>query len=193
MSATDETFLLLGDHVHLEPLRTDHADELLTAADDPEIFRWTGAVVSDRAGAAAYIDTALADPARIAYLQRDAHTGVAVGTTSYYQVDHRNRSLAIGYTWLSRSAQGTRINPESKYLLLDHAFGPRAAVRVEWHTDANNAQSRAAIAKLGAQFEGLLRKHRPRPDGSWRTTALFSMTDDEWPAAADALRARLRG
>ena len=104
-------------------------------------------------------------------------TNAVVGTTSMYQIDPVNRSLAIGYTWLSRSVQGTGINPESKLLLLRHAFDQLEAVRVEWHTDEFNEQSRAAIAKLGAQFEGLLRKHRRRADGSWRTTALFAMTD----------------
>lgn len=183
---------LSGDHVHLEPLAPDHVDELLAAADDPAIFRWTGAVISDAAGARSYIETALGDPGRRPFLQRDAHTGVAVGTTSYYQVDAVNRSVAIGYTWLSTSAQGTAVNPESKFLLLDHAFGTCGAVRVEWHTDEFNAQSRAAIAKLGARFEGLLRKHRRRVDGSWRTTALFAMTDDDWPAARTALLTRLQ-
>ncbi|MBM7416624.1 MULTISPECIES: GNAT family N-acetyltransferase [Nocardiaceae] len=184
---------LLGEHVHLEPLTPDHVGELAAAADDPAIFRWTGSVVSDDTTARAYIDAALADTSRRAFLQRDARTGIAVGTTSYYQIDASNRSVAIGYTWLSRSAQGTRINPESKFLLLEHAFGSADVVRVEWHTDALNEQSRAAIGKLGAQFEGLLRKHRRRVDGTWRTTALFSMTDDEWPAARDVLRTRIDG
>ncbi|MGB3770175.1 MAG: GNAT family protein [Rhodococcus sp. (in: high G+C Gram-positive bacteria)] len=179
-----------GTFVHLEPLTVDHAEELLAAADDPVIFRWTGAVISDMDGARAYIDTALADPTRRPFLQRDARTGLAVGTTSYYQVDANNRSVAIGYTWLSRSAQGTKINPEAKFLLLEHAFDV-GTVRVEWHTDALNEQSRAAIGKLGAQFEGLLRKHRRRIDGSWRTTALFAMTDDDWPTVRAALLSRI--
>ena len=184
---------LLGEHVHLEPLTLDHVGDLAAAADDPAIFRWTGSVVSDETTARAYVEAALADTARRPFLQRDTRTGIAVGTTSYYQIDTLHRSVAIGYTWLSRSAQGTRINPESKFLLLDHAFGSAGTVRVEWHTDALNEQSRAAVLKLGAQFEGLLRKHRRRIDGSWRTTALFSMTDDEWPAARDVLRSRIDG
>ncbi|GGF91830.1 N-acetyltransferase [Rhodococcoides trifolii] len=182
---------LRGTHVVLEPLVGEHVDELLAAADDPAIFSWTGSVISDRNSAAAYIAAAVSDTRRLPYLQRDAVTGVAVGTTSYYQVDDVNRSLAIGYTWLSTTVQGTKINPESKFMLLERAFEEHGAARVEWHTDSLNAQSRAAIAKLGAQFEGLLRKHRRRVDGSWRTTALFAMTDEDWPTAKEALRRRL--
>ncbi|MGU3436232.1 GNAT family N-acetyltransferase [Actinomycetes bacterium M1A6_2h] len=182
---------LRGRYVVLEPLTNEHVDELLAAADDPKIFAWTGSVISDHESAAAYVAAAAADPLRLPYLQRDATSGAAVGTTSYYQVDATNRGLAIGYTWLSTAVHGTKINPESKFLLLERAFDEHSAVRVEWHTDALNAQSRAAIGKLGAQFEGLLRKHRRRVDGTWRTTALFAMTDDDWPAAKDALRRRL--
>ncbi|MBY6352117.1 GNAT family N-acetyltransferase [Rhodococcoides corynebacterioides] len=182
---------LRGDHVTLEPLTADHVDELVAAADDEALFRWTSAPIRTRNDAAAYIDAALTDPARQPFLQRTA-AGDPVGTTSYYLIDPAHRSLAIGYTWLSTSAQGTAINPEAKLLLLDRAFA-HGAVRVEWHTDDHNVQSRAAIAALGATFEGLLRKHRQRTDGSWRTTALFSMTDDDWPSARQALRARIDG
>ena len=80
---------------------------------------------------------------------------------------------------------------ESKLLLLTHAFETLAAVRVVWHTDIRNARSQAAIERLGAQKEGVLRKHRLRRDGTWRDTVQYAMTDDEWPAAAAALRERL--
>lgn len=189
MSEWIEHETLRGTHVTLEKLTADHADDLLAAADDERIFRWTSAPIRTRSDAAAYIETALADPARQPFLQRTA-AGEPVGTTSYYLLDPAHRSLAIGYTWLSTSAQGTAINPEAKLLLLGRAFA-HGAVRVEWHTDEHNVQSRAAIATLGATFEGLLRKHRQRTDGSWRTTALFAMTDDDWPSARQALQARI--
>ena len=182
---------MVGSLVSLEPLRAEHSDELLAAADSPDIFRWTGSVISDRADADKYIAVAQADPRRHAFLQRNIATGAACGTTSYYQIDEANRSVAVGYTWLSVSAHGTGINAESKLLLLQRAFDEAHAVRVEWHTDEFNAHSRAAIAKLGASFEGLLRKHRRRVDGSWRTTALFAMTDDDWPAAKKSLQGRV--
>lgn len=175
--------VLTGRRVRLEPLGSQHVDALVEAADDPAIFTWTGIapLPTDRAGAAAFIDAALANPDRLAYLQVDAETGRPVGSTSFYQITPALRFVTIGYTWLSTRAQGTGINTESKYLMLRHAFDEHDAVRVEWHTHESNARSRAAIEKLGARFEGLLRKHRPLPDGSWRTTALFAMVDDDWP------------
>ncbi|NMM88245.1 GNAT family N-acetyltransferase [Rhodococcus sp. SRB_17] len=183
---------LTGEHVRLEPLGHEHADALVIASDDPSIFQWTAAPIDTRADALAYIDAASENPDRVAFAQVAVKTGAVVGTTSFYQIDPAHRSLAIGSTWLSKAAQGTGINPESKLLLMRRAFDDLGAVRVEWHTDEFNKQSRAAITKLGAQFEGLLRKHRQRLDGSWRTTALFAMTDEDWPAIAPQLERRVR-
>ncbi|GGF17378.1 hypothetical protein GCM10007298_11730 [Williamsia phyllosphaerae] len=121
----------------------------------------------------------------------DLQDDAVVGTTSYYDIDPANRSAAIGYTFYSKRVQGTAVNPEAKLLLLHHAFESSGAVRIVWHTDERNAQSRAAILKLGTTFEGLLRKHRPLPDGTWRTTAQYAMTDDDWPANRDRLQARI--
>ena len=87
--------------------------------------------------------------------------------------------------------QGTAVNPTAKYLLMKHAFEDCGAVRLVWHTHELNAQSRAAITKLGATFEGLLRKHRRFGDG-WRTTAQFAMTDDDWSAAKATLLQRIQ-
>lgn len=183
---------LPGTRVRLRPLTDDDAAELAAAVDEPDAFRWT-TVPGDEPAAHGYIATADADPARVAFAVVDTLDGTdaIVGTTSFYDIDPRNRSVAIGYTWYSRRVQGTTVNPESKLLLLQHAFETCGAVRVVWHTDERNAQSRAAIAKLGAEFEGLLRKHRPLPDGSWRTTAQFAMTDDDWPTARSGLRDRI--
>ncbi|MFC7446951.1 GNAT family N-acetyltransferase [Rhodococcus daqingensis] len=182
---------LTGKYVRLEPLTLAHAADLHRAADDPTLFHWTWRPIETVADATEYIRHALDDPQRLAYAQIATESGAAVGTTSYYQLDPLHQSLAIGYTWLSRAAQGGRINPEAKLLLLRRAFEDLGAVRVEWHTDELNAHSRGAIAKLGAEFEGLLRKHRRRADGSWRNTALFSMIDDDWPLARAQLEARI--
>lgn len=183
--------LLDGRHVRLEPMTVEHTAALLDAVDDVSIFHWTSAEIRDRTDADAYIRTALDDPDRLPYVQVDKASGRVVGSTSYYRIDPKNRCLAIGHTWLSRSAQGTLINPEAKLLLLRRAFEELDVVRVEWHTDELNAHSRGAIAKLGAEFEGLLRKHRRRRDGSWRNTALFSMIDDDWPWVRPRLEARV--
>ena len=111
--------------------------------------------------------------------------------TSYYEVDAAQRTVAIGWTWLARRVWRTGVNTEAKLLLLRRAFDDLGCVRVVWHTDIRNERSQAAIARLGAQREGVMRKHKLRPDGSWRDTVTFSMLDDEWPAARAALEDRL--
>lgn len=180
---------LVGDAVTLRPLASDDAAALSVVAGDPARFAWTS-VPRNLAVATAFVTTAARDPARQAFAVIDNADDSLVGSTSYYDIDEANRSVAIGYTFYAESVQGTRVNPTSKFLLLRHAFEECGAVRVVWHTHENNAQSRAAISKLGAQFEGLLRKHRRFGDG-WRTTAQYAMVDDDWPAAKAVLLARM--
>ncbi|MFW0797140.1 GNAT family protein [Gordonia sp. CPCC 205515] len=182
--------LVLGQ-VTLRSLSLDDVDALAGVIGDPERFRWSPGIPIDAASSRAYITAALTDPtSRQAFGVVDNDTGRLVGSTSYYEIDPANLAVAIGYTFYAESAQGTTINPTSKYLLLQHAFEDCGAVRVVWHTHESNAQSRAAIEKLGATFEGLLRKHRRFGDG-WRTTAQYAMTDDDWPAARAVLLERL--
>lgn len=183
---------LTGTRVTLRPLVLTDAADLAAAVDTREAFRWT-TVPADEAGAGDAIQTALDTPDRVAFAVIDHESDRIVGTTSYYDINPGNRALAIGYTWYSAVVQGTEVNPDAKLLLLQRAFEDLGAVRVVWHTDERNSQSRAGIAKLGATFEGLLRKHRPLPDGSWRTTAQFAMTDDDWPAAKVKLEQRVQG
>ncbi|GAC50014.1 GNAT family N-acetyltransferase [Gordonia aichiensis] len=183
------TKTLVGERVTLRPLTFDDAPALAQVVDDRQRFAWTS-VPDDEQSARAYIAAADADDSRIAYAVVDNSDGRVVGSTSFYDIDQANLAVAIGYTFYADSAQGTAVNPTAKYLLLRHAFEECGAVRVVWHTHENNAQSRAAIAKLGATFEGLLRKHRRWADG-WRTTAQYAMTDDDWPTAKAALLQRL--
>ncbi len=180
-----------GQRVRLTALDEGHVDGWLAAADADEVFRHLShGRPADRGGAAEQVGAAMAAPTRLAFAQLDAQSGEFLGSTSYYEVDPVNRSLAIGYTWLAQRAQRTGINREAKLLLLTRAFDALGAVRVVWHTDERNLQSRTAIAALGATAEGLLRKHRLRRDGSWRTSVQFSMTDDDWPAVRALLVAR---
>jgi len=183
------TETLVGERVTLRPLTFDDAPALAQVVDDRQRFAWTS-VPDDEQSARAYIAAADADDSRIAYAVVDNSDGRVVGSTSFYDIDQANLAVAIGYTFYADSAQGTAVNPSAKYLLLRHAFEECGAVRVVWHPHENNAQSRAAIAKLGATFEGLLRKHRRWADG-WRTTAQYAMTDDDWPTAKAALLQRL--
>lgn len=182
---------LVGERVTLRAFTLDDATELATVVGDPARFRWSPNVPVDLPSARRYVETALADPeSRVAFAVVDNLDGRVVGSTSFYEIDPANLSVCIGYTFYADDVQGTVVNPTAKYLLMRHAFEECGAVRITWHTHELNARSRAAIEKLGARFEGLLRKHRRFGDG-WRTTALYAMTDDEWPAAKEALLQRM--
>ena len=114
-----------------------------------------------------------------------------VGSTAYFAIVPRNKRTEIGYTWYSKDAQGTVVNPECKFLLLKHAFEDWGAIRVQLGTDANNVHSQRAILKIGAKFEGKLRNHGIRPDGSVRDTTLYSIISSEWPTVKNGLEARI--
>jgi N-acetyltransferase len=191
--------VLAGSRVRLEPLAIEHAPGYLaaagTGADAEEVFRWMflPAPVTEDDARQHVLDAVAARAAgsRLAYAQVDAATGAFAGTTSYYDVDPGLRAIAIGHTWLGKRWWHTGFNTEAKLLLMSHAFDRLGAVRVVWHTDVYNTRSQDAIARLGATREGLLRKHRIRRDGSWRDTVQYAMTDEDWPAAKEQLRARL--
>jgi N-acetyltransferase len=191
--------VLAGRLIRLEPLAMAHAPGYLAAAGSgeaaAEVFRW----LSPPGGAlgppvTVEIAAALAgreSRARLPFAQFDARTGEFAGTTSFYEVNPVQRALGIGHTWLGQRWWHTGHNTEAKLLLLSHAFETLGAVRVVWHTDIRNIRSQAAIERLGAAREGVLRKHRRRADGSWRDTVQYAMVDDDWPAARTALAARL--
>lgn len=191
MSSWLGTGPLVGDRVTLRALEPDDAPAMAQVAGDPDRFRWFPAIPTDVDSATEWIRVSRAAPEhRVAYAVIDNTDGRLVGSTSFYDIDAANLACAIGYTFYSEHVQGTAVNPTAKYLLMNHAFDECGAVRLVWHTHERNAQSRAAITKLGASFEGLLRKHRRFGDG-WRTTAQYSMTDDDWPMARLRLAERL--
>lgn len=184
--------VLTGPTLTLSPLALSDATDLLTALGEPgaagEVLEHMRmAVPTDLDGARAQIVDALENPDRIAYGQRIRSTGELVGTTSFYEITPATRALAIGYTWIGRRHWRTRVNTESKLVMLGRAFDGLGAERVVWHTDIRNLRSQAAIERLGATREGVLRHHRIRLDGSWRDTVQYSMLAQEWPA----VRARL--
>ncbi|WP_020573986.1 GNAT family N-acetyltransferase [Actinopolymorpha alba] len=186
--------VLAGRHVRLEPMSPDHIDGLLAAADD-EVFRHlsiaTPRTLEDAERWVSDVLTMRAEQGIIPWVQVDARTGEVAGTTSYYDVNPALRTVAIGFTWLGQRWWRTGVNTEAKLLLLRRAFDDLGAVRVVWHADIRNERSQAAIARLGAVREGVLRKHKIRRDGSWRDTVQFAMTDDDWPGVCDRLSARL--
>lgn len=198
------TVTLESQHVRLEPLLPDHEEALIAAANDGELWNSTVTIVPTRATMAAYIEAALHGQALGRELPfvitRKSGTGVSptkrseiVGTTRFYDIEPNDRRVAIGYTWLSRSAQRTVVNSEAKLLLLTHAFEHWHCIRVELITDVLNQQSRAAILRLGAREEGVLRSHMIMPNGRIRDSACFSIIAEEWPEAKARLAARVRG
>lgn len=192
MTKWDDTPALIGEHVRLEPLQLRHAEGLLEASDDDEVFAWQlFARPTTLAEAKALIELYLGRPNTRSWAQIDQRSNQVAGLTTYYDIDPARRTVAIGSTWLGRRFWRTGVNTDSKLLLLRHAFDVLACARVVWHVDIKNERSQAAVARIGGVREGVLRKHIIRRDGSWRDTVLFSMTDDEWPAARDKLEQRL--
>lgn len=183
---------LTGEHVALRAVRADDAAGVLAASDDDEVFSWQAfARPTNLAEAESLIELYLSRPNTISWVQVDQRSNEVAGMTTYYEIDSTQRTVAIGSTWLGRRFWRTGVNTESKLLLLHHAFDDLGCARVVWHVDIKNERSQAAVDRIGGVREGVMRKHKIRRDGSWRDTVLYSMTDDEWPAARDNLEERL--
>ncbi len=184
--------MLRGRVIVLEPLTETHAAALAACA-DREQFRyflhWPASW--DEAGMAGFIRVLLGTPHTRAYAMRLVQTGEVIGSSSFMDIREKHRGLEIGSTWIAPAHRGTAVNPEAKFLMLREAFDRMGMIRVQLKCDARNAHSRRAIAKLGAVFEGILRRHMICPDGHCRDTAMFSITDQEWPAVRASLAARL--
>jgi RimJ/RimL family protein N-acetyltransferase len=192
-----EALVLNGTHIRLEPLEHRHIDGLVVAAAvDPSLYQWSP-VPQGKVEATRYVDTALS--------WRDAGTampfaivrtddGVVIGSTRFWNLErwswppghprHGRRApdaCEIGYTWLTRSAIRTAANTEAKLLMLTHAFETWEVLRVCFHTDSRNQQSRAALERISGKFEGILRAHRMAADCIPRDSMRFSIVAAEWP------------
>ncbi|MDN5782007.1 MAG: GNAT family N-acetyltransferase [Luteimonas sp.] len=185
---------LAGTHAALEPLSPAHARGLRDALGDGELSRCWYTNVPAPADAASYIDAALEKQARgdsWAFAILDV-AGEVVGSTRYYDMDVTIPRLQIGYTFHAPRVQRTGVNTEAKLLLLGHAFEALGCVCVGFETSWFNQRSRAAIARLGAKQDGVLRSHRRHADGSVRDTVAFSIIESEWPAVKRNLQQRLQ-
>lgn len=183
-----DTITLENPFVRLEPLAPEHAPDLTSAREGLE-YAWYTSVP---ASVESEIDHRLEE--------RDAGRmnpwavvagGRAVGMTTFCNIDQANRHVEIGYTWLSPTVHRTAVNTAAKVLLLGHAFEGCDAIAVEFRTHWHNRQSRAAIERLGAKLDGVLRNHRLGPDGSLRDTVAYSILPHEWPAVRLGLEERL--
>jgi RimJ/RimL family protein N-acetyltransferase len=185
---------LTGQSVELRPLQQHHAQALLDAAADGQLWNMKLTVVPGPATVDAYIETALAGREAgtvMPFVIVRRETGAVVGSTRFWKIDRANRKLEIGHTWLGESAQRSAINTEAKYLLLSHAFDIMQCVRVQFTTDELNEKSRAAILRIGAKQEGIVRHERIMPDGRKRNSVRFSIIDTEWPEVKAMLEAKL--
>ncbi len=186
---------LTGTHAILEPLSLEHLDGIKEAVKDGELWNLWFTSIPSPEKAEAYIKTALdmrENAGAMPFVVREKGTGKIIGCTRYFNVDETNQRLEIGYTWYAESYQRTAVNTESKYLLLAHAFEKLDAIAVEFRTHWHNHKSRAAIARLGAKQDGVLRNHTRSADGVYRDTVVFSIINLEWPAVKKSLEFKLK-
>ncbi|KZN44914.1 GNAT family N-acetyltransferase [Pseudoalteromonas luteoviolacea] len=187
-----EATVLSTDKVCLEPLSEKHLEQLQKVGEAEAIWRWvpskycaTPKVLKDWFEQTAQFDA----KEQIVFAIIDIATGAVTGNTRIFRLDEDNLQAEIGHTFIGLEWQRSHINTHAKYLLLRHAFDQLGLVRVEFQTHEQNHKSRSAIARLGAHFEGVHLKNRKLPDGSFRNTARFSITDDTWPE----VKSRLEG
>jgi N-acetyltransferase len=188
------TTRLEGSIVVLEPLSEEHEEGLWEAAQAPEIWSWLYHVGESRERFDIWWRLSLeaaASGSEGPFATRERSSGRLIGSSRYLNVRPADRVVEIGWTWLEPSAWGSGANVEAKLLMLEHAFQTLGCLRVEFKTDARNERSRAALAALPAQFEGVMRKHMIMPDVGVRDSAYFSVIDDEWPEVRANLRRRL--
>jgi RimJ/RimL family protein N-acetyltransferase len=184
---------LEGRVVVLEPLRDEHVDALWDAGRDERIWEWFPITPGDEESFRHHHAQLIAETARgesFSFATLEAATGTPVGSTSFLALRPEHRGLEIGSTWLTPRLWGSGANTEAKYLQLRCAFESLGCMRVELKTDARNVRSRRALEALGAQFEGIHRKHMLRHYGV-RDSAWYSVVDDEWPAVKARLEERL--
>jgi RimJ/RimL family protein N-acetyltransferase len=202
-----ERFVLQGTHVRLEPLEHRHIEGLVAAAENnPSLYQWSP-VPQGKVEATTYVETALewrdagsAVPFAIVDRKSGAGDCIVIGSTRFWNLErwwwpkgHLSQgrgvpdACEIGYTWLTRSAIRTVANTEAKLLMLTHAFEVWRVLRVCFHTDARNQRSRAALERIGGQFEGILRAHRMAADYIPRDSVRYSILAAEWAAVKQRL------
>ncbi len=184
MSHWPDLFSVHGIHVSVVPLNLDHENDLSEAAADGELHKLWYTTIPKPEDIAAEIKRRLAlreTGSMLPFAVLDKVSGKAVGMTTYMNIDATNRRLEIGSTWYRKSVQRSPLNTECKLLLLQHAFEELNCIAVEFRTHFVNVQSRRAIERLGAKFDGVLRAHMIMANGTLRDTAVYSITAPEWP------------
>jgi len=182
---------LSGIYVTLEPLTQEHLPEIQSAVADGELWKLFFTSVPAPENVQQWLVAALdmqQQQTAIPFAIRDNASGKIVGSTRYWKMETHNKRLEIGHTWYAKSAQRTGVNTECKLLLLTHAFEVFNCIAVEFRTDYFNHKSQAAIERLGAKRDGLLRNHTIMPDGRIRDTVVYSILEHEWPGVKKNLQ-----
>lgn len=186
---------LVGRKIVLKPMLPENADALVEAAKDGDLPSLWVTVVPSRANVTEYMQLAFDHQVQdlaLPFVTTLKDSGQIIGSTRFFKIDRANGTGEIGHTWISGSWQRSFVNTEAKYLMLRYAFEELRWMRVQLCTDELNTKSRAAILRLGAKQEGILRKERLTPDGRIRNSVVFSIIDDEWPAVRADLEKKLR-
>lgn len=167
--------------VAMVPLTLEHEQGLREAAADGQLWNIRVTSVPEPEKTRAYIEAALTATDRFAFAVLEEATGKVIGTSSYHDVLPAVNRVEIGYTWYAKGAQRTHVNTTCKLLLLSHAFETLGCNVVGWRTDNFNFASQAAIERLGAKKDGVIRGHAMRRDGTIRDTVMYSLRSGEWP------------
>jgi RimJ/RimL family protein N-acetyltransferase len=184
---------LEGQRVRLEPLDESHVAGLAAAGAYPEIWQYYPFTSGGLDGYAGYAlrEKEKSPEAQLCLVVIDKENGSVCGCTGFLDIQPANRSLEIGGTWYTPSVWRTRVNSECKYLMMCHAFDELKAIRISLKTDSRNLRSQAAIERLGAKREGVLRNHILYPDGYRRASVYFSVIEEEWPQVKTRLESFL--
>jgi RimJ/RimL family protein N-acetyltransferase len=190
-----DNIALKGQYATLEPLALTHENDIRLAIADGELWKLWFTTIPGPDGVRAYIEQLLSQREQglvFPFAIRDNASGRIVGCTRYMNIDARNRRIEIGGTWYAQSMQRTGINTECKLLLLAHAFEQLDCIAVELRTDWFNKRSQAAIERLGAKRDGVLRNHMVMPDGRIRDTVVYSIIKNEWAGVKIHLQHKLK-
>lgn len=189
-----EETVLDGQIVRLEPLKLQHLDELCAIGLDEEIWRWSPSQIKNYADMKNYVEVALNEQKQgisLPFATVEKNAKKVVGSTRFGNIDVTNRRVEIGWTWIGKDFQRTRVNTEAKLLMLRHAFEYWRCIRVELKTDALNEKSRKAILRIGAKEEGIFRQHMITDSGRFRDSVYYSILNTEWQNVKLNLEARL--
>ena len=193
MFRVDPSVVLEGRGIRLEPMERRHEEDLKAAAADGQLWTLHFTSVPEPENTLAYIQNALEDCAkgvRVPWVVREVEGGRIIGSTSFHDIIPAARRVEIGYTWYARSWQRSFVNSACKLRLMEHAFDTLGCSVVGLRTDNLNLRSQAAIERLGAKKDGVIRRQNRRRDGTLRDTVMYSITSEEW---VGTVRGRLLG